>query len=234
MSLVVILPFILTGRVAELISLPITISSVMPVVSADAHNFWRLALDARGVQSIFIPDADPLLGPLTYRLAAAVLVAAQFALTTWLYWTRRVSLAEACALGALGWFLFTTQAHENHLFFALPLLAIAWPERRWLLVPYVVLSTTVLLNMVLHDLVTLEALGINPGDTLVQRLRVLNAGVNLVCFAGWSLVAATGRWRPVRTMPPGDRVPPASSPSGSRAASPSTPPPADRSPSPAS
>ncbi|HEV7664118.1 MAG TPA: hypothetical protein VGQ62_11330, partial [Chloroflexota bacterium] len=124
--LVLCLPFIVSGHVAELLSLPGVISSVMPVVSADAHNFWWLVTASRGEDALFVQDSTRLLGPLTYRLAAAALVGVMLLLTYWLYWTRRASLAEAAALGVLGWFTFTTQAHENHLFFALPLLSLAW------------------------------------------------------------------------------------------------------------
>jgi hypothetical protein len=150
---------------------------------------WWLLLEPRGLDTITTPDSARLLGPLTYRLAAAGLVLGQLALTCWLFWTRRASLAEAAALGVLGWFLFTTQAHENHLFFALPLLALAWPARLSLLVPYGVLSLTLLSNMLLHDQLVLEMLGIGLGDAGVERLRTLNAAINLACFVGWAIAA---------------------------------------------
>src|SRR5207244_633113 len=44
-SLVIVLPFLVSGRTAELLTLPGTVSSVMPVVSADAHNLWWLVLE---------------------------------------------------------------------------------------------------------------------------------------------------------------------------------------------
>ena len=112
----------------------------MPVVAADAHNFWWLVLAAARSGPALRAGRRARLGPLTYRMVAAALVGAVLLLTYWLYWTRRASLAEAAALGVLGWFTFTTQAHENHLFFALPLLSLAWPTRRSLLVPFGVLS----------------------------------------------------------------------------------------------
>src|SRR5438132_5275038 len=166
-TIVITLPFLVTGRISELLSLPGTVSSVMPVVSADAHNLWWLIEQARGQDPLFIQDSTRALGPLTYRTIAGALVAAVFVLTYWLYWTRRATLAEAAALGVLGWFTFTTQAHENHLFFALPLLSLALPVRRWLLLPFAVISTTLLLNMVLHDQMLLEGLGSSVDDPLV-------------------------------------------------------------------
>jgi Gpi18-like mannosyltransferase len=187
------LPFILTGHFFELLSLPLAVSTVMPVVSADAHNLWWLVLQLRGQDPLFLEDSWRAVGPLTYRMLSAGLVGASMLLTFWLYWTRRASLAEAAALGVLGWFTFTTQAHENHLFFALPLLSLAWPARPALLVPFGVLSVTVLLNMVLQDQLVLEALGLDPGDLLVEQLRLFNAALNLACFVGWSI------WATLRT-----------------------------------
>jgi hypothetical protein len=189
-SLLITLPFFLTGHGRELLSLPGTISSVMPVVSADAHNFWWLLLQPRGEDPLFVQDAARALGPLTYRVVAAGLVGAVMLVTIWLYWTRRAGLAEAAALGVLGWFTFTTQAHENHVFFALPLLSLAWPTRRWLLAPFGVLTLTLFLNMFLHDQLLLESLGRGIHDPGIEQLRLVNAGLNVVCCLGWGLWAA--------------------------------------------
>ena len=188
-GLAITLPFFLTGHGRELLSLPGTISSVMPVVSADAHNFWWLLLQPRGEDPLFVQDATRAVGPLSYRVVAAGLVGAVMLLTIWLYLTRRAGLAEAAALGVLGWFTFTTQAHENHVFFALPLLSLAWPARRWLLVPFGVLTLTLLLNMFLHDQLLLESLGRGIHDAAIEQLRLLNAGLNVLCCLGWALWA---------------------------------------------
>jgi hypothetical protein len=183
---VISVPFIVTGHLGDLVSLPTTVSTVMPVVSADAHNFWWLFSQLRGQDPIFIQDSARAFGPLSYRLAAAGLVGATILLTWWLYWTHRVGLAEAAALGVLGWFTFTTQAHENHLFFALPLLSLAWPTRPSLLVPFGVISLTLFLNMVLHDQLVLEAMGFRLDDLSVERMRLLNAAINVATFAAWA------------------------------------------------
>jgi hypothetical protein len=196
----VALPFLLTGHLPELLGLPAEVSTVMPVVSADAHNLWWLVLQLRGQDPIFLQDSARVVGPLTYREVSAALVAASMLLTFWLYWTRRASLAETAALGVLGWFTFTTQAHENHLFFALPLLSLAWPSRPWLLAPFGVISLTLLLNMVLHDLLVLEALGRSLDDPLVEQLRVLNAALNVACLAGWTVWAVARRPVPAEVL----------------------------------
>jgi hypothetical protein len=185
----VALPFVVTGHLFELLSLPTVVSSVMPVVSADAHNLWWLVLQLRGQDPLFVQDSARAAGPLTYRLLSVVLVGASMLLTFWLYWTRRASLPEVAALGVLGWFCFTTQAHENHLFFALPMLSLAWPSRPWLLLPFSLISVALLLNMVLHDQLVLEALGRSLDDPLVERLRLFDAALNVACFVGWSIWA---------------------------------------------
>jgi hypothetical protein len=189
-SLIVSVPFVVTGHLGELLSLPGTVSSVMPVVSADAHNLWWLVVEPSGRDPLLVQDSTRLVGPLTYRAVALALVVGVVLLTCWLYWTRRATLAEAAALGVLGWFTFTTQVHENHLFFALPLLALAWPTRRSLLVPFGVISVTLLLNMLLHDQMLLEGLGRSLQDPLVERLRLANAVANVLCCLGWSAIAA--------------------------------------------
>jgi hypothetical protein len=172
----------------------------MPVVSADAHNFWWLVLQLHGQDPIFLQDSARVVGPLTYRELSAALVAASMLLTFWLYWTRRASLAETAALGVLGWFTFTTQAHENHLFVALPLLSLAWPSRPGLLAPFGIISLTLLMNMVLHDQLVLEALGRSLDDPLVEQLRVLNAALNVACCVGWSIWAVARRPAPATAM----------------------------------
>jgi hypothetical protein len=184
-ALLVLAPFLVSARLGEFLTLPSVIASVMPVVSANAHNIWHLAFAARGGDPILMLDTASFFGPVTYRSVAAILVLAQFLATYWLYWSRRVGLAEAAALGAVGWFLFTTQAHENHVLFALPLLAVAWPTRYSLIVPFGVLSITVLANMALHDQVLLEVLGAGLNDPRIQSLRSWNAAANVACFATW-------------------------------------------------
>jgi Gpi18-like mannosyltransferase len=185
-AVLISLPFVLSGHLTDLLSLPMTVSNVMPVVSADAHNLWWLVVGLRGQDPLTLQDSARALGPLTYRTLGAALVALMVVLTAWLYWTRRASLSEAAALGVLGWFTFTTQAHENHLFFALALLSLAWPGRRLLLLPFAVISVTLLLNMLLHDQLVLESLGSGLYDPHLERLRLFNAALNVACLLAWT------------------------------------------------
>jgi Gpi18-like mannosyltransferase len=189
-ALVAVLPFILSGRLAELLAMPGTISAVFPVVTGDAHNVWWLALASRFANPLEVLDTTQLLGFLSYRRVAAVLVIAQLLFACWLYLTRRVELAEATGLSVLGWFLFTTQAHENHLFLVLPLLALACPQRPLLLIVFGVTSMTLFVNMGAHDQVLLEALHLDTQPVLVQTIRLANATVNLLCWLAWATFAA--------------------------------------------
>jgi hypothetical protein len=71
----------------------------------------------------------------------------------------------------------TTGAHENHLSLAVTLLGLAWPYRRALLIPYGVLSVTLLLlNMALHDQSVVTVLGLGGDDSrqLVARTAFLH------------------------------------------------------------
>jgi hypothetical protein len=118
------------------------------------------------------------------------LVLAGIAFVCWLVWTRRASIAEGAALSVLCWFTFTTQAHENHLFFALPLLSLAWPVRRSLLAPFVALSVILLLNMFLHDQLVFDRLGLDSADPWLERARLANAALTVTTCVMWTVVAA--------------------------------------------
>lgn len=189
-ALIGIAPYVLGGRLADLLSLPGAVSSVMPVVSADAHNFWWMVLSWRGQDPLFVPETAHALGPLTYRTIANGLVLVGMAVVCWLIWTRRASIAEGAALSVLCWFTFTTQAHENHLFFALPLLSLAWPARHSLLAPFVAVSVVLLLNMFLHDVLVLDSLGLDSTGPLLAAARVANAALTVTTCLAWTLVAA--------------------------------------------
>ena len=64
------------------------------------------------------------------------------------------------------------------------------------------------MNMLLHDQLVLEALGRGLGDPLVEQLRMLNAGLNVVCLVGWTCAAAL-RTSEGRSIDSGARLRPA-------------------------
>jgi hypothetical protein len=191
---VVVVPFLVTGRLGDLLRLPLVVAGAMPVVTGNAHNLWWIVAALQRTDPLLIPDTTVLVGPLTYQTTAAVLVGAQVLFSCWLYWSGRADLAEATALGTLGWFMFTTQAHENHLLLVLALLSIAWPRRPRLLLVFAVLSAASLLNMALHDSAILEALGLAgapAGPKLLRAaLRTANAVAVGLTLVVWGAAAA--------------------------------------------
>jgi hypothetical protein len=166
---------------------------VQPSVTANAYNVWWLFFGMTGVvdrQSVL--DMTPLIGPFAYRLVAGAFVAMAFVFAGWAYWTRRAGLAEAAALSVLGWFLLTTQAHENHLIVALPLLALAWPRRPQLLIVFALLTLTILLNMLGASALP-QLIGSLAGGRLLAGLRDLTAALNVACYIVWSVTVTLRR-----------------------------------------
>lgn len=198
----VLLPFLVAGRLGDLLRWPGVVAGAMPVVSANAHNLWWLAAAVQGDGPLAIPDAAPLAGALSYRAAAALLLTAFLVFVAWLVRSRRVGLAEGAALWATGWFVLTTQAHENHAAVALPLLVLAIPTRPRLLGVLALLTATGLLNLVLQDPMSLHRLelvaemAVSP--PVLADLRTLNASATVALLLAWSIGAArTGRAGPV-------------------------------------
>jgi Gpi18-like mannosyltransferase len=183
--LVVCLPYLVYGTFGELFVLPRLIAETMPVVSANAHNVWWIVTNGK---PDFVLDAEPLLGSLTYRQAAAAL-----ALLVSAYGFQRTDprgrdgeLSAMAAYLAFGWFLVTTRAHENHFFFALPLLVMATPRSRFHWAMYGLLSLTLLLNMTIHDF-GLEAFRLTLFEPEIWlRFQLANAGLNVVLFLVWT------------------------------------------------
>jgi hypothetical protein len=183
--LAVCLPYIVYGTVAELFILPRLIAETMPVVTANAHNVWWIVTSGK---PDFVLDAEPLIGPLTYRQTAAGLSLLVVGYGLWRTnpWGRDGDLSAMAAYLAFGWFMVTTRAHENHAFFALPLLVMATPRSTFAWVVFGLLSTTLFLNMTFHDF-GLEALRLSlfePASWL--RLQLANAGLNVVLLLVWS------------------------------------------------
>ena len=94
---------------------------------------------------------------------------------------------------AFGWFLVTPRAHENHAFFALPLLVLATPRSAFTWAIFGMLSLTLFLNMTFHDF-GLEGprLALFEPETWL-RLQLANAGLNIVVFLVWSARIWPGR-----------------------------------------
>ena len=175
---ILILPYILKNRLGDVIALPSVIAQYMPYASVNAHNLWWLVTDGRHVL-----DRDPWIGPISYEMVSMALV---LALTVWVLMSARGAgtgrLLMLAAYQAFGWYCITTQLHENHSFFVLPLLALALPFDRWAWVPLGSITVTLLVNMVLHDPLMTGAM---PGE-LTDQLATLNAFGNMAILVAWT------------------------------------------------
>lgn len=197
--LLVCLPYIVYGTLGELFILPRLIAETMPVASANAHNIWWIVTNGK---PDFVMDADLLFDPVSYRQAAMALSLLLMAFVVWRSdpWGRDGKLSATAAYLAFGWFLVTTRAHENHAFFALPLLVMATPRSRFAWAVFGMLSLTLFLNMTFHDygLESLRA-DIFAPETW-RRLQLMNSGVNIALFLAWSV--QVWRQRPERSTAP--------------------------------
>jgi hypothetical protein len=185
--LLVLLPFLLSGRWRELLTLPEHISSVMPVASANAHNLWWLV--TRGAIP-FVFDSERLGPPfaVTYRQAALGLLLAALAFSLWRAWSARGpwELAALSAYSVHAWFCLTTAAHENHPFMIFPFLCLVWWRSRFLAVVLPLLIATFSLNVLIHD-PGLEPLFSEALGDWSWRLQMAASGLNLLILAAWSV-----------------------------------------------
>jgi dolichyl-phosphate-mannose-protein mannosyltransferase len=211
-TVVVLAPWIATSRLhhAERFLEALDSKSVnAQALTAQAHNLWWIPtlLEWR-----FINDWERLAGPLSYRMVAIGMVLALIVLVAQrLPGLRpRDRLFSLVAMLTVGWFVVTVRAHENHLFMALPFLAVAWVLDRRYGMLFALVSASLLLNLALHDplLVANWAAGPDPDQPLpgwVVAGQVVNVVMNLMAFA-IALVVTLGLIR--RAEPrhfPGDR-----------------------------
>ena len=164
-------------------------------LTAQAHNLWWIPTL---MEWRFINDWEPLIGPITYRMAGMGMVLALVVLVaSKLPGLRpRDRLFSFIGLLTVGWFVVTVRAHENHLFMALPFLAVAWALDRRYGVVFVLASLSLLMNLALHDplLVQNWAAGPDPGQPLPAGIilaQITNVVLNLVTLA-LCLVLALG------------------------------------------
>jgi hypothetical protein len=180
------LPFLVSGTWRQLLDLPARITGWMPYVNAGAHNFWWLVTAGTNWEGLGADEA--LWGDVTYRQVAVGLVVAAAAFSLWL--TRRRGLVVVVPYYAFAWYVLTVQAHENHSFLVLPLLALTLHRGTWPRVAFAVVTVTLLVNLVLHSpeiwgraLTDFMYLG---GPRLMVSLA--NASANVLLLACWTVV----------------------------------------------
>jgi hypothetical protein len=186
-GLVVLLPFLASGHLRQVLTLPGHVSSVMPVASANAHNLWWLV--SRG-EVPFVLDSERLPGPLplSYRQAALLLVVVALGFSLWRTWLARGpwELAALAAFSGHAWFCLTTAAHENHAFIVFPFLCLVWWRSRFLAAVLVLLIGTFSFNVIVHDF-GLEPLFDAALGRWSWRLQMAASSLNLTILAGWTV-----------------------------------------------
>jgi hypothetical protein len=151
-SLGVFLPFLAAGEAAFVLQRVVLDIDAMPYSAVNAHNLW-------GALGGWRPAEAPLLGPVTATDVGLALFGAAYLwllLLAFRLRSRDGAVPEegaailATAVG-FSFFMLNTHMHENHLFMALPLLALALPAGSVWQRLFVAVSLGVLLNLVLHD-----------------------------------------------------------------------------------
>jgi hypothetical protein len=105
---------------------------------------------------------------------------------------------------AFAWYVLTVQAHENHSFFVLPLLAVTLHTGPWPRVAFAVLTVTLLVNLVLHSP---EIWGGDLADFMHLQgprltLSLANAAANVLLLACWTVVLVRGgNWSRLEAAP---------------------------------
>ena len=179
-----LVPFIVAGRMHEVLALPDRIRGGMPFATVDAHNFWWLA--TLGANWERFRAYEPIWGPLTPREVALLLLLGVTVLASLLVWRRgTTNISAAAAYLAFGWYMVTVQVHENHSFLALPLLALVLHRARVHRVAFAVISSTLFVDLFLHSpeiwgSPTLESYGGRWWASMA------NTAANLALFGYWT------------------------------------------------
>jgi hypothetical protein len=184
-GLVLMFPFILTGRATGVIRHVLFDVDLMPFNSVNAHNLWWLIGPWRSAR-------DPWIGPLNMTHVGLLLFGISYAAVLAGLWKgerrrgavpggggregigrsggarsiagplageERWFIAAACV--AFAFFFFSTHMHENHLFMLIPLSALlAIHDRSWRPI-MLAAGIVVLVNMALHDMILGERLFAN-------------------------------------------------------------------------
>lgn len=211
-SIVVLLPFELSGRLGDFLRVTSQIviptdsgigsgiPHTAPVATAFAHNLWWLITGGEATTTTsLVPDQAPLFAGASYRAVGQllVLIATGFVLLQALRMPAQ-SLFILAALQAFAWFCLSTGAHENHAFMVIPLLSMALATTRWIWPMWAILSLTLLLNILLQDFGFLTLLGrlmfapqipetfhFLADSRFLQAARLGNAAANLLVLFVW-------------------------------------------------
>jgi len=188
----VLAPVVLTGGTQGLLAYFGDTVGHHPILSANAHNVWWFIYH----DDIEIPDtAEVIPGmPLSFRAFSILAFGVFYLFALFKGW--RAPLEGFLALGAFiafAFFMLPTEIHENYGYALLPLLAVAMTRDRILIAFYVVVSLTMTLNYALHDPPLYDVLGLSDPHAQLAAPRRLNAALNTLLLAGWTLYLLLGR-----------------------------------------
>jgi len=177
----IFLPFLASGNGAAVLRRVLGDIGIMAYTSTNAHNLWWLLGPWRDSEA-------PWLGPITSTQVALSLFALAYVAILKSAWRERresggwnesqiLLLASAVAFS---FFMLSTQMHENHMFFVIPLwAALAIRGKLWIRL-YVAGAVAVFLNLLLHDLVLPARFPFTAGGSV----GVINPHLKRPFFAG--------------------------------------------------
>ncbi len=122
----------------------------MGYITVNAHNLWWIITGGPPWKDV----STALLGPLSYQSVGTALFCVLWAGCLAAIWWKKRDFQSRYMLTALitfGFFVVVTHMHENHLHTTIAILAIVACRDRRLAALYALVSTTLLVNMVLHD-----------------------------------------------------------------------------------
>lgn len=195
----VLVPYVLGGRLSQLATLPGQIGRVAPSLSANAHNLWWLVYG--GERALHNPDTDPLLlSPVLvtprrigYGLwAGATLLALVLLLRTW----QETAVYEAAAFVAFAFVMVATRIHENHAFMVLPLGVLAAVHRPALWKIWGGVSGVFLVNLIMHDPAINGWIGNALDDSWRRTITLGNAAAGMLLLSAWALRLLVMIWSP--------------------------------------
>jgi hypothetical protein len=208
-ALLVLSPFIATGRGPAVLHRLLADLNAMPFRSINAHNLWWLVGPWRS--ALGMPQAVGL------GLFAAVDALLLWHARRWLAAAggspaaRGVGIILLAAAAVACFFLFVTGMHENHLFLAIPLLVAVAGRRPGLAWMACGCSLAVLLNMLLHDLHVLNDLpGFlgwpspmrGPARRPYTWLQLVGGYFDTALVATLAIATCVAAWRETRVASP--------------------------------
>ena len=179
-ALVALAPFILYGEFGRVVRMFCGVTNVHPWLSGCAHNIWWIVDQGPP----FASDREPLILGIN-GLTIGLSLLSVFSLCVLWRLLRRPSpptLVHLCAFLGLGFFMLSTEMHENYLYAMFPFLAVFAYAFRPLGLLYAALTVTSGLNIAL----TLWLL--NTGSPVLLgpvRVSIVNALVNVALLLWW-------------------------------------------------